>query len=259
MSVSSAVMPSGEVGLVVVVPMLNERAGAEACVSRIIAALASLDRPGRLVVVDDGSTDGTGDLLDELEAANEDLSVVRHPFNRGYGAALRTGVARADRLGAEWVLFMDSDLTNPPQDIVRFVEAIDEGVEYVKASRYVEGGSVQGVPFKRRLISRLGNAFAGRLFGLPLSDLTNGFRAIRTSTFLAMPLHESAFPMIMEEAYWASRWNLRCRELPTVLTNRDGALRKSSFRYGPGILYAYGRYPVKAFVARRRSASRSRT
>jgi dolichol-phosphate mannosyltransferase len=236
--------------LAVVVPMLNERAAAENCVKRVTEVLRSFEPAGILIVVDDGSTDGTSALLDDLGKEYTGLAIVRHQQNLGYGAALKSGAQRAATLGANWVLFMDSDLTNPPEDIVRFVEAMSGPVDYVKASRYAAGGEVRGVPLGRRAVSYAGNAVSRRLCGLPLSDLTNGFRAIRVELFAMMPLHERGFPMIMEEAYWVSRMGLRAMEIPTVLTIRGGELRRSSFRYRPGVLYSYGRYPVEAFAER---------
>ncbi len=238
------------VALAVVVPMLDERAVAEKCVQRITGMLSSLVPPGVLVVVDDGSTDGTGTLLDDFSTKYSGLSVVHHEHNLGYGAALKSGAGTAATIGANWVLFMDSDLTNPPEDIVRFVEAAAGPVDYVKASRYAPGGQVQGVPLGRQMISQAGNAFARLLFRLPLSDLTNGFRAVRLEPFMQMPLSERGFPIIMEEAYWVSRMGLRATEIPTVLSNRDNQLRQSSFRYRPGVFLSYGRYPWAAFAER---------
>ncbi len=242
--------PDGPVTLAVVVPMLNERAAAEKCVQRITEALLSIGAKGKLVVVDDGSTDGTSDLLDDLQRTTTGLEVVHHQRNLGYGAALKSGAQRASTGGSNWVLFMDSDLTNPPEDIARFVAAATGPIDYVKASRYTSGGGARGVPLKRQIVSRAGNMFSRVLFGLPLSDLTNGFRAIRVEPFVQMPLRESGFPIIMEEAYWVSRMGLRATEIPTVLTNRSDQLRPTSFRYRPKVLYAYARYPVEAFAIR---------
>jgi dolichol-phosphate mannosyltransferase len=254
-------MSSGDIGTAagcsrpanaVVIPMYNEVAGARRCVETVLPELHKLGQDWFLIVVDDGSNDGTALLLDELRTANEGLRVVHQSVNRGYGAALRTGASLAAQLGAEWALFMDSDLTNPPGDISRFARAMTSSVDYVKASRYMVGGATNGVPFKRWLISRTGNLVAGRLMGLPLSDITNGFRAIRSRIFVDMPLKEQRFALIAEEAYWAARWRLRCAEIPTILANRDLALRGTSFRYSPKTFYAYGRFPLMAAAERGR-------
>src|SRR5439155_20220485 len=105
---------SGSPSVAVVVPMFNERAGAAACVQSICRALQHL--PGRttLIVVDDGSVDGTPDVLARLATTHSALEQVSHVRNRGYGAALQSGVDVAIRRGYDYVLFMDSDLTNSP-------------------------------------------------------------------------------------------------------------------------------------------------
>ena len=131
----------------VVIPMFNEEAGAEQCVDAVLPVLAGLGREARLIAVEDGSADRT--LRDARAArprAATGSSSRRTSENRGYGAALRTGAEAAQRLGLDWVLFMDSDLTNPPSDIPRFAELIDGPVDYVKASRFEPGGSMSGVP-----------------------------------------------------------------------------------------------------------------
>ena len=237
------------VALAVVVPMFNERAGAKKCVEQITNALWSAVPDGVLIVVDDGSSDGTGPLLDDLcSQYGARLKIVHHGQNLGYGAALRTGARSAAEAGACWALFMDSDLTNPPSDIGRFAELAKGPVDYIKASRYAAGGAVVGVPFKRRVISRTGNWFAHLVIGLPLSDLTNGFRAVKVEPLLRMPLRERGFPVIMEELYWVKAFRLNVTELSTILSVRDGALRSSSFRYQPRVVWSYARYPLKSFI-----------
>src|SRR5207302_8879896 len=107
--------------------------------------------------------------------------MVTHPANRGYGAALRTGVEAAKEERFDYVLFMDSDLTNSPADVPRFVAAMERGADVVKATRYSGGGGVRGVPFARWIVSAVGNRAARVLFGVPIHDCTNGFRAVMVS------------------------------------------------------------------------------
>jgi dolichol-phosphate mannosyltransferase len=228
----------------VVIPMFNEEAGAEGCVDAVLAALDGLERESRLIAVEDGSADGTRAVLEQLAGARDRLVVEAHEANSGYGAALRTGAAAARRHGLDWVLFMDSDLTNPPSDIPRFAELIDGPVDYVKASRFEPGGSMQGVPPRRRVLSVAANRVSRLAAGRGISDPTNGFRAIRTETFLRMPLRERDFAIIMEELVWALRLGLRCTSLPTVLTSRGDSLRPTSFGYDPSLLLRYGRYTL---------------
>ena len=105
----------------VIVPMYNERAGAERCVREIAGVLSTVPNRTSLIVVDDGSADGTGSLLATLRTRYMALDVVTHAANRGYGAALVTGAARASASGFDYALFMDSDLTNAPQAAYRGV------------------------------------------------------------------------------------------------------------------------------------------
>jgi glycosyltransferase involved in cell wall biosynthesis len=237
--------------LTVVVPVFNEGPGVVPCLHAVAVALRDLPPPSYLVVVDDGSSDDTPGIVDEF-GDGQSIHVVHHHENRGYGAALRTGAEKARDLGSDWVLFMDSDLTNPPADIARFRALLDGTVDYVKGSRYLPPGRVVGVPWRRRIVSVVANRVAAALSGARISDLTNGFRAIRTDAFLDMPLGERGFPIIMEELYWARRTGLRIAELPTVLTNRAGDQRASSFSYRPAVLCAYARYALLMTLDRAR-------
>jgi len=229
--------------LAVVIPVYNEGEAVVARLREVTAVLAG--GPGRaapLIAVDDGGSDTSPAALDRWAGESPAVTVVHHPSNQGYGAALRTGAVRAGELGCDWVLFMDSDLTNPPADIGRFRAVLDGPFELVKASRYMPGGGVDGVPWSRRIVSVVGNRSAAMLSGLPITDLTNGFRAIRTEAFLAMPLQERGFPVILEELYWAARMGLRMTQIPSVLANRSGDQRPSAFGYRPAVVAAYARY-----------------
>jgi dolichol-phosphate mannosyltransferase len=226
--------------------MYNERAGAEACVREVCAHLARLPHRTRLIAVDDGSADGTGDILARLESQEPRLLRVTHPENRGYGAALETGARRAFDEGFEYALFMDSDLTNHPGDIPRFAAEMERGIDVIKATRYSLGGKVSGVPLYRVMISRIGNAIARILFGLPVADCTNGFRAVRSHLLVRMRLRENRFPIIMEELYWCKFLAGSYAQVPVTLTDRGAGRRPTSFRYRPSVFWKYLKYPVRA-------------
>jgi len=228
----------------VVVPAYNEAAGIGACVREIHQALERLPSRSALVVVDDGSADETAAALDELAREHPRLVVVRHERNRGYGAALQTGVRTTAEHGYDYVLFMDSDLTNDPGDIPAFVEQMTRGVDVIKASRYVRGGGVAGVPWWRSWLSIVGNGVARLLFGLPVRDATNGFRAVRTSLLTSIDLKENGFAVIMEELHRLRPLAQSYAEVPIVLTARDDSLRGSSFSFGPRAMASYLKYPL---------------
>ena len=233
--------------LAVVVPMYNEIRGAETCVRTLLGVLQRLDIPTNLIVVDDGSHDGTGDLIDRLQTTLGTFLAVHQP-NGGYGRALVRGAQEAHAHGFDYVVFMDSDLTNPPEHIFRFVPAILDGADLVKGTRFTLGGDMDAVRWRRRVFSILGNLVARACFRMGIADCTNGFRAIRTDLFLAMPLTERGFAEILEELYWAKRWGARVVSVPTSLTERTGEQRATSFQYGPRVLWSYLKYALRAAV-----------
>jgi dolichol-phosphate mannosyltransferase len=240
----------------VVVPMYNEESGAEQCVRRICEVLSNVPYRCELVTVNDGSRDGTAAILNRLSANQPNLTVIHHETNRGYGAALRTGIGYAVDQRFDYALFMDSDLTNDPVDIPRFVEKMRDGYDVIKATRYSDGGQVSGVPAYRVVISRVGNWIARRLYRLPITDCTNGFRAVRTSILGKMVLTEQKFPIIMEELYYSSFLATSFAQIPVRLTNRSATQRRTSFAYRPRVFYDYLKYPVKAFFRVRPRAER---
>ena len=237
----------------VVVPVYNEAA----TIGRACRALVEVVHryPGRalVVTVDDGSTDRSRKIMSDLAESTDVLEVEGHECNAGYGAALRTGAARARELGLEYVVFMDSDLTNPPEDLLTIGRLAEEGWPYIKGSRFVPGGGMVGVPPPRRAISYLGNRIASTLFGTQVRDVTNGFRAVRTDLFREWPLSQSDFSTIVEEFDWALRTGTRTVEFPTVLGARGDDQRRSAFGYSPRLLLSYLRYPLRALLRRLRS------
>jgi len=237
---------TGKPSLAVVIPMYNEKAGAEACVRQVCEVVAALDCECALVVVDDGSSDGTGEILAVLAPELPQLMVATHDRNQGYGAALKTGTRKAAGEGFDYVLFMDSDLTNAPGDIPKFIRKMEEGYEVIKATRYSHGGGIDGVPFLRYWISRIGNLIARILFGLPIVDCTNGFRAIRTEILMKMELQENNFSIIMEELYYCKFLAEAFVNVPVVLTDRSEGQRQTSFTYRPSIFYDYLKYPLRS-------------
>ena len=242
--------PAGQdgtgLGFGVIIPMFNEEAGAEKCVREVCAALNRIEHRCALFVVEDGSRDRTLEILEKAAACHPKLQLIRHPRNLGYGRALRTGVEEAAKQNYDYALFMDSDLTNSPADILRFCEQMNRGTDVIKASRFVAGGRMEGVPARRAIISRVGNFVARLLFGMGLHDCTNGFRAVRVPILQRMNLTENGFPIIVEELYQAKFLASSFAEVPVVLTSRADDLRPTSFGYTPSTFWKYLRYALKA-------------
>ncbi len=236
--------------LAVIIPMYNEQANAERCV-RAVCSVLSANLPGaKLLVVNDGSKDETPRILERL--SHEDLLFlfVSHPTNYGYGAALLTGIKSAADAGFEYGLFMDSDLTNDPALIPVFADTLRPGAyDLVKASRFVRGGGMRGVPWRRQIFSIVGNRVASLLFSMGLKDCTNGFHAVRLSMLQHEDFVERGFPFLLEELYKLKLRKARATEIPYTLTARGEGEGVSTFNYTPEVIGKYLKYAVRsAFI-----------
>jgi dolichol-phosphate mannosyltransferase len=240
----------------VVVPVYNEEATIERACVEIAEAAERYSGRVAVIAVDDGSTDRSRSILDRLSDRIAILEVVSHEANAGYGAALLSGAHRAKDLGLEYVAFIDSDLTNPPRDLLEIGALLEAGNDYVKGSRFVAGGDMSAVPASRRMVSRLGNTVARILFGTRVRDVTNGFRTVRTDLLLSWPLRERGFAIIVEEFDWALRSGVEPVEFPTVLEARTGEQRATAFSYSPRLVLSYLRYPLRALGRRLRGGPR---
>jgi dolichol-phosphate mannosyltransferase len=232
--------------LCIIIPMYNEEAIAEKSVGSILHYAEALPFAATLLVVNDGSRDGTKRILADLQDRYDPTRFVTisHASNQGYGAALRTGIRYAVTQQFDYAVFMDSDLTNHPRYLKDFCAKILEGWDYIKATRYSKGGSVEGVPRRHRILSLVGNTVARHLYGLPLTDLTNGFRAVRVSILKEMELRENHFAVIMEELAQARLLTKSFCEIPYILTSRESG--RSRFSYSLRTCCRYLSYAVKS-------------
>jgi dolichol-phosphate mannosyltransferase len=165
--------------LTIVLPAFNEAAGLGDLLERIGDAVGPA-RPFRILVVDDGSTDGTS-AIGERAAANLHVRVLSHPVNRGYGRALRTGLTEAVGTGGT-VVTLDADESHDPGLIAGMLEQIEAGYDMVIASRFRPGSAEIGVPWRRRLLSSCASLVCRSAVSMEnVRDYTSGFRAYRSS------------------------------------------------------------------------------
>lgn len=232
----------------VVIPMYNEERVAASSIETTMKYIGALPGGVDLLVVNDGSGDGTQRILDQYAQQDRSgcLKFVAHETNRGYGAALRTGIEYAAQNDYDYVLFMDSDLTNHPRYLQAFYEKMMEGWDYIKATRYAKaGGEIQGVPWKRRIIAIVGNGLARAVYRLPLTDLTNGFRAAKVSLLSRITLTETGFAIIMEELFQVQSLTKSFCDVPYVLTTRANHAGETHFSYDMGTYRGYLRWVLK--------------
>ena len=229
----------------VVVPMYNEEDNAEKCVTTILAFLKEVNSKAKLIVVDDGCSDNTTELLLRMSEKDKKLVVEIHGENMGYGQANLTGARRAYKEGFEYVIFMDADLTQNVKYVLAFLDEMKKGTDFIKATRYAKGGSVEGVEFKRYIVSFIGNMLARIVFRLPLTDYTNGFRAVKTKILALIQCEEKGFGYLLEEVNKISKITNSFGEIPYILTVREKTFSRSKFSYSFPVYYRYLRWIFK--------------
>jgi len=233
----------------IVVPMYNEERIARVSAKTIIKYIKALPPVVTLLIVNDGSRDKTEDIITAVAGQYQrgEFMVISHTNNQGYGTALKTGIGYAVDQKYDYVLFMDSDLTNHPKYLSVFYEKMQKGWDYIKATRYARGGRVEGVSWMHRAISIVGNFIARRLYGLPLTDITNGFRAVRVDILRQMNLKENDFAIILEELTQAKHLTHSFCEIPYTLTSRKKGQGTTHFSYSPKTC---ARYLKQAIMSR---------
>jgi dolichol-phosphate mannosyltransferase len=215
--------------VVVVVPTYNERPNIEALVRAVLAQ----GDPYRVIVVDDNSPDGTGRLADELAGAQPGrIEVLHRSAKQGLGPAYVAGFQRALQLAPDLIAQMDADLSHDPADLPRLVAA---AVRYDLAigSRYVPGGGTVGWPLWRRLLSRMGGDYARVVLGVPIRDLTGGFKVWRRSVLERLDLaalRSDGYAFTIEATWRALQSGARVVEVPIVFTDRVAGASKLSRR-----------------------------
>lgn len=234
---SSAHPPS----FVVALPMYNEQANAEKCIRSVFQVTDEVALRNAIVAINDGSRDGTLRILEGLLPSFSRLHIVDHAANGGYGAAIRSGYRFGFQHAYDYVLYMDADLTQDPRYIFDFIPHMRAGIDFIKASRYIRGSRVLGVSRNRILVSYFGNALARLVFGLPLTDFTNGFRAVKTSVAARFQLTERGFAVLIEEAWQAKYYAATYREVSYTLRARANAA-DSKFRYNFRVYRDYLKY-----------------
>jgi dolichol-phosphate mannosyltransferase len=225
----AAARPDGA-GAWVVLPTYNEADNLAGIAGAILENL-----PGAtLLVVDDGSPDGTGRLADELAAANPRIRVRHRAAKQGLGRAYLDGFDVARTGGARIVIQMDADWSHDPAVLPALIAPVADGsADLVIGSRYVSGGGVVDWGLGRRLISRGGSLFARIVLGLGPHDLTGGFKAWRAATLEAIPfagIHAGGYVFQIEMTFRASRLGARIREIPITFRDRRVGQSKMSRR-----------------------------
>jgi dolichol-phosphate mannosyltransferase len=194
--------------------------------------MASATPDHHILVVDDGSPDGTGDIADRLAAELPQVEVLHRTAKEGLGRAYLAGFERVIESGADLVLEMDADFSHDPKDLPRLIEASSDA-DLVLGSRYVPGGGVTDWGLFRQLLSRGGSWYARVVLGVPVRDLTGGFKCFRRRTLEGIDYrntHADGYGFQIEITYRAIKAGFRVKEVPIVFRDRTEGTSKMSPR-----------------------------
>jgi dolichol-phosphate mannosyltransferase len=243
-------------GTWVVLPTYDEAENLPGIAAAILAAL-----PGAtLLVVDDNSPDGTGEVADRLAEGDPRIRVRHRAAKQGLGRAYLDGFRVAMEAGATTLVQMDADWSHDPAVLPHLVASIAEGrADLAIGSRYTRGGRVEDWGIGRRLISRGGSEFARSVLGLAPHDLTGGFKAWRATALATIPfdgIHAGGYVFQIEMTYRASRAGARVAEVPITFRDRRVGRSKMSRRIIVEALLIVVRLRVEELRAGRRRGSR---
>jgi len=203
----------------IIIPTYNEK-------DNILGLLGQIFNLGinnlNILVVDDNSPDGTGQLVENLKAKYSNLDILHRPQKAGLGKAYVAGFKEVLNKGADYIFEMDADFSHDPKHIPEFLAEI-KNYDLVLGSRYIRSGGVENWNFTRRIVSRFGNIYARIILGLPIKDLTGGFKCYRRVVLEKIGLANLSsvgYNFQIETTYKAHQAGFKIKEIPIIFTER---------------------------------------
>ena len=228
---------------ILIIPTFNEEQNIENLINALNNSFLIKDNSCiNIILVNDGSSDNSEYLIRSKIKNNEKILLLNHKQNMGYGAAIKTGIEYSKNL-ARYVVFIDSDLTNPIDDIKKMSIFMKHDIDFIQANRYK--GNTDNIQIHRKFIGKLGNFLCRFFMNMKINDYTNGFRAVRVSLYNNIELTENDFSIIMEEKYKLKKFIGTIAEFSTILGSRGEHLTKTSFEYSFKLIIKYLLYCVK--------------
>lgn len=218
--------------VVVCLPTYNEAEHVETMLTALVDLFDREGIDGRVLVIDDDSPDGTGRIADGVAHREKRVSVLHRPGKEGLGRAYRAGFRVALDAGADLIVEMDCDFSHDPAALPELLEAANHA-HFVLGSRYVAGGSIGEWGPIRRVVSRVGCWYARRVLGVPVQDLTGGFKCFRREVLESLPLDEvdtAGYGFQIDMTFRALEHGYVVREVPITFTDRQAGQSKMSWR-----------------------------
>ena len=225
-----------------IIPIFNEEQNIENLINILNNSFLIRDNDCiNIILVNDGSVDNSEYLIKSKINNSNKILLLSHRQNIGYGAAIKTGIKYSKNL-ASYVVFADSDLTNPIDDIKKISFFMKQDVDFIQANRYKNNRD--NMEIHRKFIGIMGNFLCRFFMDMKINDYTNGFRAVKTSLYNNIELIENDFSIIMEEKYKLKKFVGTIAEFGTILGRRGENLTKTSFEYSFKLLTKYLFYCV---------------
>lgn len=236
----------------VIIPTYNERGN----ITQLVPQLLGLDGDLRILVVDDNSPDGTGQVVTRLAAGNERVTLLQRPAKLGLGSAYIEGFRHALAMKPDRIVQMDADFSHNPAMVPRLVEET-AGADLVIGSRYLNGVNVVNWPLGRLLLSYAANIYARAITRVPVCDLTGGFKCFTREALESIPLNRiksDGYAFQIETTFWCHRNGCRIVEIPIVFEDRHSGTSKMTKEIVREAFWLVLRLGAYNLTHRRRSA-----
>lgn len=214
--------------VLIIIPTYNERENVPVVLERVLSLMKEID----VLVIDDNSTDGTGEYIRDLSHNEKRVKLLSRPRKLGLGTAYIEGFRYAVENGYDYIFEMDADLSHNPDDIPRFLEKIKD-MDLVIGSRYSDGVSVINWPMSRLLLSYLANLYTRVVTGIPVKDMTSGYKCYRRKVverLLKEKIVSDGYGFQIETVFWSYRNRFRVMELSIIFADRVEGRSKMSKR-----------------------------
>lgn len=227
------------------IPVYNEEKNIDILFRVLLKSHLIKDKACKYIIfINDGSHDKTISLLKKNIHKSKKFIHLNHKNNLGYGAALKTAISFAKNK-SDYIVFIDSDLTNPLVDIKKISIFMNKNIDFIQGNRYKK--DLLRIDYNRRLIGIIGNYISRLLMNMKISDYTSGFRAVKLSLYSGIQLNENDFSIIMEEKYKLKKHIKTISEFPTKLSKRKSQIGQSSFNYSFKLISKYLYYCIASF------------
>lgn len=214
----------------IVIPTYNERENIRVLMPRIIAIFEENGFSGEIIVVDDGSEDGTAEEVETFTKNYGNIRLIQRGKKMGLGSAYKTGFKASK---GDIIFEMDADLSHDPLEIPNFIKKIEKGDDLVIGSRYIKEGDIKNWSYRRILISKSANYMANRLLKLDINDATSGYRAYKKNILNKMDMDEiksDGYAFQVEMVYFTRKNGFRIAEIPIIFTERRSGLSKLGYK-----------------------------